>query len=114
MKSSSINDITELFLRHAVEMNDPDRLVELISNVQTLLVTLFSLYIIMLGKEHQEHDDCDTYKFLPDAILDFKRQLINDLDSHVQGNCLVNNIMLAKSTNEKTYEEIMKTLKQAE
>ena len=111
---NEIDGITELFMRQAVEDGDPDHIVKVVGKLQELLVSMFTLYIIMVGKEHQEHDNCETFTSLPDSIEDFKRQLLRDIDVHIQGNCTVNGIVFAKTQNQKTYEEIMKTLNQAE
>ena len=111
---SEIDSITEMFMQQAVEDGNPEHIVRIIGKIQELLVSMFTLYIIMQGKEHQEHDDCDTFAALPDAITDFKRQLLRDIDIHIKGNCAVNGIVFAQTLNEKTYAEIMKTLNQAE
>jgi len=111
---SEIDSITEMFMQAAVEDGDPEHIIRIIGKIQELLVSMFTLYIIMVGKEHQEHDNCDTFTSLPDSVKDFKRQLLRDIDVHVQGNCAVNGIVFAKTLNEKTYAEIMKTLNQAE
>lgn len=112
--SKGIDDITELFMRQAVEDGDPDHLVHVIGKIQEVLVAMFSLYIIMVGKEHEGHDDCDTLASLPEGIESFKRQLIKDIDRHVTSNCAINGIKLVRTTNQKTYDEIMAGLKQAE
>ncbi len=111
--SKGIDDITALFLQHAVEDGDPDHLVSIIGKIQEMLVAMFTLYIVMQGKEHKDHD-CDVFDEIPAVIESFKRQLIKDIDTHIAGNMIVNGITLIKSVNEKTYDEIMAKLKQSE
>ncbi len=110
---SEIDNITELFMQTAVDEGNPDHLVKVIGKLQELLVSMFALYIIMEGKEHQDHD-CKFFKALPDAITDFKAQLMRDIDSHVRGNLLVNGITLTKTHNQQVSEAILKALKEAE
>jgi len=112
-KNKGIDGITEMFMRQAVDDGDPEHLVHVIGKIQEVLVAMFSLYIIMQGKEHEDHD-CELFKALPEAIEDFKRQLIRDIDLHVFSNMKVNNITLVKTKNQKTYDEIMQMLNQAE
>jgi len=111
--SKGIDNITELFMQHAVEDGDPEHLVHIIGKIQEVLVAMFTLYIIMQGKEHQEHD-CEVFKEIPEAIESFKRQLLKDIDTHIKGNMMVNGITLTKTQNQKTYDEIMAKLNQAE
>jgi len=110
----SIDKITELFLQHAVDTNDSDQLIGVIGRIQELLVSMFALYIIMEGKEHGDHDDCEVMQNLPLCIEDFKKQLIADIDLHVQGNCAVNGIELELSHNQRVSREILKEMKASE
>jgi hypothetical protein len=103
-----------LFLQHAVDDGDSEHLIHVINRIQELLVSMFALYIIMQGKEHQDHDDCETMRKLPLCVEDFKKQLIADIDIHVQGNCMVNGIELELTHNQRVSKEILKAMKEAE
>lgn len=108
--------ITELFLKSALEQGSPEKVESLIGSVQEVLVSLFSLYIVMQGKEHQScgDKDCQIIEKLPSVVESFKTQLMHDLDVHVDGNCKVNGIVLEKSHNQRVFDDIMQTLNQAE
>ena len=109
-ETDKVDKITELFLQHAVADGNTDHLIEVIGRIQELLVSMFSLYIIMEGKEHADHDDCDVLRRLPDCIKEFKEQLIGDLEFHIQGNCLANGIPLKMSHNAQVTADILKAM----
>ncbi len=111
--SRDLDKLTELFLQHAVDDGDTDHLIHVIGRIQELLVSMFALYIIMEGKEHADHDDCDVMRKLPGCVKAFKEQLIADIDLHVQGNCAVNGIQLELSHNQRVSQEILKAMKEA-
>lgn len=108
-------DLAEIFLRHAAESGDQEQLTEIISTLQGVIVPLFALYILTEANEHKDHDkDCPVMDSIPSAIDAFCSQFTSDLRLHVELNLAANGFTLNKTTNQKTYEEILKSLNQAE
>ena len=100
-------DIVKAFMEVATASGDPDQIVAMISKLQTLMVSMFSLYILIQAKEHEDHDDCETMRELPKAIDSFITQLTDDIRLHVGLNLKVNGVVFEKTANQKQYEEIL-------
>jgi hypothetical protein len=111
----NMDGITELFLKHATEDGDPDHIVAMVEKLQGLIVPMFALYILIEAKNHEDHDsDCEVVKKLPEAVEGFIKQFSDDIRLHVEINLVANGMALTKTHNQKTYDEIMATLNQAE
>ncbi|NOQ49934.1 MAG: hypothetical protein GQ553_04655 [Nitrosomonadaceae bacterium] len=114
MNSNDERMIT-MFLEAATASGDPDQIVSMVGKVQTILVSLFSLYILISAKEHDDHEtDCEIMEQLPKAIDSFIAQLTEDIRLHVEMNLKVNGIELEKTANQKQYDEIMAEIKAQE
>jgi hypothetical protein len=98
----------KMFLQAATASGDPDEIVAMVGKVQSILVALFSLYILIQATEHEKHgDDCEVMPKLPKAIDSFISQLTDDIRIHVGLNLKVNGMELEKTAAQKQYEEIM-------
>lgn len=112
---SEMDHITELFLKHATEDGEPEHVIAMVEKLQSLIVPMFALYILMEAKNHEGHDtDCEVIKKLPEAMEGFIKQFGDDVRMHVEINLLANGLALTKTHNQKTYEEILAKLNQAE
>lgn len=107
-------DLLEMFLNAATASGDPDHIVDMISKLQTLIVSMFSLYILIQAKEHEDHDDCDTMQSLPKTIDSFIEQLTSDVRTHVKLNLAANGVEFEKTHNQLAYERIMEEIKAQE
>jgi hypothetical protein len=110
-----VNDLVDAFLKNATEDGDPEHIVQVLEQLQRITVPLFALYVLLEAKKHEDHDtDCTVLADLPKAIELFISEFSDDVRTHVEINLLANGISLTKTQNQKTYEEIMQKLKQAE
>lgn len=118
MKELSDVRIIQAFMEAATETGDPDHIVAMISKLQTLMVSMFSLYVLIQAKEHEDHTDCthecDVMDKLPAAVDSFIDQLTADIRIHVSMNLAANGIELEKTANQKVFEEIMAEIKAKE
>jgi len=112
--NKSDGDMIKMFLEAATASGDPDHVVQMVGKVQSILVSLFSLYILIEAKEHEGHDDCPAMKEIPKAIDSFIEQLTDDIRMHVGANLAVNGVTLEKSHNQEQYEKIMAEIKAQE
>lgn len=104
----------DAFLEVALDQKDPEKTLFMVTKIQELLINMFSLYLLMEAKEHEDHTDCTVLEELPTAIEMFIADFSKDLRDHIRVNLMVNGIALQKTHNQKTYDEIMKQLNQAE
>ncbi len=117
-----MNDVDEeiirAFMQAATESGDPDQIVAMISKLQMLMVSMFSMYILIQAKEHEDHTECthecNVIGELPNAIDSFVEQLTRDIRLHVQMNLEVNDVVIKKTANQKAFEEIMAEIKAKE
>lgn len=108
-------DILKAFLEAATASGDPEHIVQMIGKLQTLMVSMFSLYILMEAKDHEDHkEDCKIMEDIPKAIDSFIEQLTADIRMHVSMNLEVNGVTLQKSHNQIQFERIMDEIKRAE
>lgn len=113
--NSSDEEMITMFLEAATASGDPDQIVSMVGKVQTILVSLFSLYILISAKDHEGHDtDCEIMEQIPKTIDSFVLQLMEDVRLHVGMNLKVNGIVLEKTANQKQYDEIMAEIKAQE
>ena len=107
-------DIVKAFMEVATASGDPDQIVAMISKLQTLMVSMFSLYILIQAKEHEDHENCDSFKEIPHAIDKFIEQLTSDIRLHTTLNLEVNGVTFEKTRNQKAFEEIMAEIEASE
>jgi hypothetical protein len=113
--NSSDERMITMFLEAATASGDPEQIVSMVGKVQTILVSLFSLYILIAAKDHDDHDtDCEIMAQLPKTIDSFITQLTEDIRLHVGMNLKVNGIELEKTAQQKQYDDIMADIKAQE
>lgn len=106
--------ILDAFMEVAINQKDPEQTLFMVHKLQELLINLFSLYLLMEAKEHEGHDNCTVLEELPTVIEMFLAEFSKDLKDHIRVNLMVNGIALQKTHNQKTFDEIMAQLNQAE
>ena len=108
-------EIVQAFMEAATANGDPEQIVGMIGKLQTIMVSMFSLYILIQAKEHEDHaTDGSISEDLPKAVDAFIDQLTSDIRLHVELNLKVNGVVLEKTANQKQYEEIMAEIKAQE
>ena len=107
----SMDRIMELMVKMGMD-SDLERLEFIVQESKKLTVTMFALYILKEGKEHEDCDpaDCNVIKHIPKAVDNFLKEFSDDLKTHVEMNLLVNGISLNKTINENVRDAILKEL----
>lgn len=107
--------ILKAFMEVAIDKKDPEQTLFMVHKLQELIINLFSLYLLMEAKKHEDHgENCTVLEELPTVIDMFLSDFSKELKDHVRVNLMVNGIALQKTLNEKTHEEIMQMLNQAD
>jgi len=109
------DDMLKLLMETATATNDTDKVLEIIQEGQKMTISMFSLYILMEGKEHEDCDPkgCNVIKLIPQTIERFKQQFLDDLDTHLAINLAINNIETGEpeeTINQKTHREILEEM----